>query len=724
MEFDTDIKAEQKCPVIKNDGNVCGADIKDPITGKCGRHSREYLNTEQRCLKVPLAKIVRNDAVLSRTNKIVFDMDVLVTRCYQFLKLFILHCYKYGHIPSLNQKFIEDCLRVCSRQKTNSTKRSQGVYGQLSSFFEEHYAPTLNDQSPIELPLGNLLSYIAKQILTMYENNIKMHYIEYVERYVNVMLGKCDLQEETQFVKKEGYNVCMDEDNWKAYKASLKEDMRTLCRELKKVKSDILTYYDNSDSYHSDQRYIEFITKTIDDDFVIPYGPFEKNSVKYNVKSEPQKFLKCMIYMMEEVEKRGRKTLSPFPMRTSSIPCHTTIDTTAVVKMFMESSKQRAENMNNMKSKEDEIWNYFFKTEMKWFQKNNGWKFGHMIFTDGVSCSILFEKPYPGCINDCQKKQKFKQASWRLKGTQAWTHCKSCKENEEAPEKYESCYGLKESGEKYVDELSDAMKGELLNYTMVSCDPGKEDLGFFFGGIENNSISKHRSKQGTFRYSQNQRAKETKSRKYRKIQDEVKRSAGVKKLEAVLSQFNKNTLDIEKFKEYLIAKNVYNEQVKSLYTNKLFRKLRLGSYFNRMKSEQRLIRNFEKKFGKPKDTFIVFGDWEQRKQMKFKEPTMGKGFRQIFKKAGYKVFLVDEHRTSKACLSCGNDCFTCLERLSPKPWKQRKGETIKVNGLLRCQICSCVFNRDHQGSVNQYEASLCALQNLERPLKLQRKKSV
>ena len=38
----------------------------------------------------------------------------------------------------------------------------------------------------------------------------------------------------------------------------------------------------------------------------------------------------------------------------------------------------------------------------------------------------------------------------------------------------------------------------------------------------------------------------------------------------------------------------------------------------------------------------MLSDWEQRKQMKYKEPTLGKGIRTLFRKNNYNVFLVDE----------------------------------------------------------------------------------
>jgi len=38
--------------------------------------------------------------------------------------------------------------------------------------------------------MNTILDYLTIDIITMYENNIKLHYVEYVERYVNVVWKK------------------------------------------------------------------------------------------------------------------------------------------------------------------------------------------------------------------------------------------------------------------------------------------------------------------------------------------------------------------------------------------------------------------------------------------------------------------------------------------------------------------------------------------------------
>ena len=54
-------------------------------------------------------------------------------------------------------------------------------------------------------------------------------------------------------------------------------------------------------------------------------------------------------------------------------------------------------------------------------------------------------------------------------------------------------------------------------------------------------------------------------------------------------------------------------------------------------TEARRMREFQEKLGPPEDTIVCIGDWTQRMHRRFKEPVKGKGFRSLFRKAGYKV---------------------------------------------------------------------------------------
>ena len=96
-----------------------------------------------------------------------------------------------------------------------------------------------------------------------------------------------------------------------------------------------------------------------------------------------------------------------------------------------------------------------------------------------------------------------------------------------------------------------------------------------------------------------------------------------------------------------------------------------------------------------------------------KEPTKGKGFRNLFRQNGYKVYLVDEFRTSCKCSKCeGGECENFMKRENPKPYKSRE---ILVHGLLRCKNCKTMWNRDVNGATNIYKIAKNAILKKSRP---------
>jgi hypothetical protein len=75
---------------------------------------------------------------------------------------------------------------------------------------------------------------------------------------------------------------------------------------------------------------------------------------------------------------------------------------------------------------------------------------------------------------------------------------------------------------------------------------------------------------------------------------------------------NKKGFSIIKFKEYIKKKSETNGKLPTFYQQYIFRKLKLNSYINMKKSEQRMLNNFKKIFGPEKDTIVYFGDFEQK----------------------------------------------------------------------------------------------------------------
>lgn len=96
--------------------------------------------------------------------------------------------------------------------------------------------------------------------------------------------------------------------------------------------------------------------------------------------------------------------------------------------------------------------------------------------------------------------------------------------------------------------------------------------------------------------------------------------------------------------------------------------------------------------------------------------------RKLFRQNRYKVFLVDEHKTSCMCSNCKDDkarCETFTTKKNPKPYKEGN---IPVHGLLKCKICSKLWNRDVNSATNIYRIAKNAITKEERPKYLCREK--
>ena len=139
------------------------------------------------------------------------------------------------------------------------------------------------------------------------------------------------------------------------------------------------------------------------------------------------------------------------------------------------------------------------------------------------------------------------------------------------------------------------------------------------------------------------------------------------------------------------------------------------------KRKVEIVGEFINAVGNPDEVVICIGDWEQRKQMKYKEPTLGKGMRTLFRKNNYQVFLVDEFRTSCKCSNC--DGGVCEKFRVRKHLNKKKDELRLIHGLLRCKSGCGLWNRDRNGSSNIYKIAKNAINKLERPSYLCRETS-
>jgi hypothetical protein len=616
-------------------------------------------------IKTSLKSVLKHpDINLPKITNAVIKCNKIVIQTMMFMKLFLLDHYdKHNTLPVINDEFINSCMKILCNEKSSGRppkKEIKELKDNLTAFYKTDFQPLIQNENLDYTHMNTILDYLTIDILTMYENNIKLHYIEYVERYVNVVWKKKFIMNK---IKK--LNITQK---------AKEQRVNNLCNQLRKIKTDLLNI--ENVNYKSHSMYHKWINQQ--KQFITPNkATYKKDNIVYDLMCSPMGYFPCMIFMMKQIEKEEQTIYNVFPMRSEVIPKHIRLDTTTLVHLLMtkkQGNKSDFLTKGNLKRKEDKIWEFFFRTERKMFHKKY-YEFHHMIETDGVSCSLLL----------LRKDLIGKKLPMMKKGL---------------------------STETYIDELDDY--SSLQNKKIVAIDPGKCDLIYC---VDNSNKEANK-----FRYSQDQRRKETKKKKYSKIQLELKNEKihgkTIIEWETEISKFNRKSLNIPKFKEYIKKKSEINGMLFSFYEKYIFRKLRLQSYRNTKRSEQKMLNNFKRIFGNEKDVIVCFGDYEQKQQMKYKEATKGKRMRTLFRKAGFQTYLVDEFRTSCMCSKCEiGICKKTMVRENPKPY--RSGNVL-IHGLICCKNGCGYWNRDVNGATNIYKIAYNAINNKERPNYLSR----
>lgn len=642
----------------------------------------EKFLTSYTTVKTSLKSIVKHDYISETINEVVITVNKIIIHTYNFLKLYCLYTYKTtNNLPEINELLINCIMKILCKKDVRGrkpNKNTQQLKDKLIVFYKNHYKKIVYDEKElIYTNLNNILEYEKVNMFTVIKNHITNHFYDFVNYYCNVLTDKKkheDIIDKKKITKKEK-----------------KKELSLLRKELRELKSDIFNNTDNCKEKYNNLK--DKIRTTLLPEYD------KKKSITNQVNKNPISYLPTLIKMSIELEKRKEKPINCFPLRKNIIPKYIKLDTATIILLLMPKkiNKKWYLTRGNTKLHEGYLWGLLFRTEKKYFKRKD-YVFNHSIVTDGFGCSILLIRKD---LHDSKKKVKV-------------IHVRK-------PREYRS--------EKYVDELTDKEKKKYENYTIVGIDPGKDDLIYATNG--ETIIKNNKHKTTTFRYSQNQRRKETKIKTYMKLIDNDKKSSlvkrtNIKKIESKLSIYNSKSCRYHKVLNYIRCKNKVNSLLYSYYEKNLFRNLKWYSRINKQRSEDRMLNNFKKVFGDPKNVLICIGDFEQRKQMKYKEPTKGKSFRKLFKKRGkFDLFLVDEYNTSKMCHFNGLEMEKFRRRGNPRPWQK----DIRLwHGLLRTKCVTnnkstneILMNRDLNGSLNIRQKAVCHLNNIEIPSYLCRK---
>jgi hypothetical protein len=305
-------------------------------------------------LKIPLKTILLNrDIIQPAINNLVFEMNDLVIHTYQFIRLYILHCYTNNNpLPELSDIFISYCIKTLGTRDNRGKKcKDMELLETLEEFYKTEYQPLLNHD---KINLKNttfLLPYLATQIHTSLSNNIQEHFIQHFLRFINKTTN------------------------------DITEDKAILFQ----FKKNIVELTDANEIFNlwKDTHLRNIIPENV------------KKSVYYDVKVRPFEYLKGMLYMNSVLEKQESKLFQPIPLRNNIIPKHIILDTACIINLFCPDKDKdgnkikKGELLSNVKDNQNEIWSNLLNLKHRIF-KNKHYQFHNQIQTDGISCCLLF----------------------------------------------------------------------------------------------------------------------------------------------------------------------------------------------------------------------------------------------------------------------------------------------------------------------------------------------
>jgi len=635
---------------------------------------QKYKNflTSYKTIKTSLKSIIKYDNLINQIDETVVNVNKIIIHTLNFVKLYYLHNFNNENIITINAKIFNLIMKIMCLKDNRGKKPSKGTLDlmiPLREFYETNYKKYVINEKLTYTHLNTVLDYESISILTMFENHIKNNFSTFLNKYIN------------KIVKKKEHEIKI-----KRLSLNKKEDMKIYKKEIRRLKADLLNSEDKCDIKYNNLKKIIRYT-------IFPWILTNNNkSIIYNVHVNPLNFLPTLIRMSIQLENRNESPINCFPLRKNIKPKYIKLDTTTIIHLLFTKKMNKTKYLtkNNTIKLRDKIWKFFFKTNKKMFKIKN-YRFNYMISTDGVGCSILLIR------KDLYKPNKRNKVRPVRK-----------------PKNYKS--------DRYVTDLTEEEKQELKDFMVVGIDPGKDNLIFCTNGEIKIVNGKHKTT--IFRYTQDQRRKETKSKNYKKLIESIKNKV-IKKLENELTKYSSKTCKYKNVKKYIEAKNRINKILYNFYKKNLFRKLKWFSFINRQKSEAKMIKIFKKIFGSPEKVIVCIGNWGANKQMKYMEPTKGKSFRELFKRNKYKTYLVDEYNTSRRNYSTGEEMEKFIKRKNPRPYK----DNIRlVRGLLRSKNVHnrkskhrMILNRDLNGSLNIRKRAVCTIRNKNIPYWLKRK---
>lgn len=623
-----------------------------------------------RTIKCPLKSVLKEyDTLQPIIEQCVKDINEIIILAYQFIRLYLLDKFSNNkELPTINKQFILDVLKTVSttetnkgKQKTENKIKNKEGKDDLKLFYDNVFYKLVNKK----LLYSNktfIIDKMADEMLRCIETNISTHFLKHLYKYINIKFKKPKSEE----IKKE------------KDKTKRKELYRELNADIRNLKSDIIDrqILDSKEEYH------QWIKDNIN--LILP-NKFTK-SIPYDIKANPEKYIKYSMHINNEVEKLGGKPYAFIPQRNNIIAKNIVLNTSAISDLICSQTDdffnyKKSDIILHCKKYQSHVWSKILKLEKRSIFNDENYEFYNQIITDGFNCCLLF----------ILKKYKNKKFGDKLP-----------KVKEDEDNEFIKLNDLtKEECDKYLNG----------NYKFTSNDPGK-----------NKPLSLIDDENNFFQYSNCRRRVETYTKRSKQIIQNEKEKNGIIEKETELSKFNSRTLNPEEYKKFIIQKTKTNDEVKEFYGNILFRKLDFRRHIFTLQSEAKLLDEIENKYlseedkKKDKKLLIFYGNWSVSTQMKNKMPSPGIGMKRLLH-SRFEILETDEFRTSKLY----NKTFKELTNVKVRKGKHSK--SLHQVLTLKEETEKCIrVNRDKNACMNILLLGKYYLEHQSRPKEFQREK--
>ncbi|KAG0981278.1 hypothetical protein G6F29_007183 [Rhizopus arrhizus] len=273
-------------------------------------------------------------AYLQALHDLVHTTNLLVTHTFAFTKYIYLQELASNGNFALNNFvtkdfFVEVFLSLVLSKGGNSTRLKDTTknYRRLISKYKEAYFEDAG-YTPPNLPYAQQIAlYECMKIQTAYYNNIKAHFGNRLRGLINKLFKK---KEKAESLRGE---MQANKSSSKAIKEATRKKIYGPCNQVKlaiakKEMPEVGLLDDQS--------------RTQLNDFLSSYSEdytFQKNSIYYDVMASPKNHFKAFFRLAELSEAEQTKQFACFPLRTTFISCHMTLDSKIIHYHVLKSKK-------------------------------------------------------------------------------------------------------------------------------------------------------------------------------------------------------------------------------------------------------------------------------------------------------------------------------------------------------------------------------------------------